>query len=405
MIQINTIFKKIFVIIILVILAIAFSSSYRSSNIDHLAFVVALGIDTSDTQNMKVTFEFTNSSSKSEKGSSEEAKTTLNTVETSSLFNAISIMNAYVEKKINLSHCKIIVFSEDFAQNGISDEIYSLMNNIQVRPSANIIVSKCDAKYYIENSEPNLENLVTNYYDTFPTSSEYTGCTVDATIGKFFNNLTSNDCDPYAILGGLTSSDSSSSISASSISSNDMPISGKRKSESIGVAVFKDDKLVGELNSIETISFLNINNEAKSFLVSIPDPNNSDAYLDLFITPDKKPKINIKISNGTPFISITCNLNAKIYSMSPNSSYLSADTLSSISTACNNYLNVCFSSYLYKTSVDFNSDISGLGKYSFYNFSTSKKFEEFNWLNNYKNSVFNVNVITNIDSGALLTHT
>ena len=45
----------------------------------------------------------------------------------------------------------------------------------------------------------------------FPNTSEYTGYTCNATIGDFFNNISSNYSDPYAILGGIYNSDNSSS--------------------------------------------------------------------------------------------------------------------------------------------------------------------------------------------------
>ena len=48
-------------------------------------------------------------------------------------------------------------------------------------------------------------------------------------------------------------------------------ISGKNGSENFGIAVFKNDKLVGELNAFETICFLNIKNDLDRFLVSFPN--------------------------------------------------------------------------------------------------------------------------------------
>ena len=47
-------------------------------------------------------------------------------------------------------------------------------------------------------------------------------------------------------------------LNESNIKSNDSPITGERLSHNIGLAVFKNDKLAGELNAIETICFLNI---------------------------------------------------------------------------------------------------------------------------------------------------
>lgn len=407
MLKINKIFKTIFILVLIIIFITGFSASYNSLNIDNLAFAVAMGIDKSSTNNLKVTFEFLSTSPSGESVS--ETTPVLNTVECSSLTNGINMMNAYLGKKVNLSHCKLIVFSEELAKEGISDEIYSLINEVQVRPSANIVVSKCNAKYYIENSEPSLESLIPRYYDIFPNTSEYTGYTCNATVGDFFNALVCNSCSPYAILGGTNTSNNNSvqtqTTDDSSIKSSDSPITGERLSQNIGLAVFKDDKLVGELNAIETICFLNMREEVDSFLVSIPDPQNLDSKIDIYLTPNSTHNINVSIVNGSPYIKIKLEFSGKIYSMSKDSEYLNSDVLDSISNSCNSYLKSQFSSYLYKTSTVFKSDINSFGLYALSEFATTTDFDNFNWLDNYKNATFEVEISTVMDSGFLLTQT
>ena len=56
MISLKKIFIKIFIIILIIIFFISFSYSYKTLNIENLAFVVALGIDSSDSKEIKVTF-------------------------------------------------------------------------------------------------------------------------------------------------------------------------------------------------------------------------------------------------------------------------------------------------------------------------------------------------------------
>jgi len=153
-----------------------------------------------DTNELKVTFEFTKPNSSGESASSELAPTIINSVEATSLDSAINLMNTYVSKEINLSHCKAIVISESLAASGISKLLYSLMNKVQIRPDTNIIISKCFAKDFIQNAQPNLENLVAKYYEIAPVSSEYTGYTVNATIGDFFNQFSCQTCQPTATL-------------------------------------------------------------------------------------------------------------------------------------------------------------------------------------------------------------
>lgn len=404
----QSVLKKIFIIVIIIIFIVAFSSSYNTLNIDNLAFVVALGIDVSDSKELKVTFQFVNPPSTHE-GSNQESKIIEDSVDSNSIPNAINIMNTYLARKLDLSHCRIIVFSEEIAQYGISEHIYSLMNDVQVRPSANIIISKCNSDYYIKNSTPSLETSITKYYDIFPNSSKYTGYIANATIGNFFNALICNYCQPYAILGGITSSNGASSqtanINDSNIKSGESPISGTRSAENIGTAVFKHDKLVGELNAIETVCFHILNNDIDSFLVSVPDSTKQNSNIDIYLTPKSKTKIEVDIVNGSPYIKIDSSFSAKIYSMNENSNYLDSSTLWSISNSCNKYLKSAISEYLYKTSLEFKSDVSGLGKYVISKFATNQDLENYNWTNNYVNSTFDITIDTNIDSGFLLTQT
>ena len=305
-------------------------------------------------------------------------------------------MNAYLGKKVNLSHCKLIIFSEELAKDGISDEVYSLINEIQIRPSANIVISKCNTKYYIENSVPSLESLIPRYYDIFPNTSEYTGYTCNATIGDFFNALVCNSCSAYAILGGInnpnTDPNQLQASDDSSIKSNESPITGNRSSQNIGLAVFKDDKLAGELNAIETICFLNIRKKVDTFLVSVPNPEDATSKIDIYLSPKDNNNIDVKFVNGAPYIKLKLNFSGKIYSMSKNSQYLNEDVLNSISNSCNTFLENEFLKYLYKTSTVFESDINGFGVYALSEFYTSSEFNDYNWLNNYKNCNFDVDI-------------
>lgn len=401
--KISNILKKIFIVVLVIIFIAGFSASYNSLNISNCAFAVAIGIDKSTTNKLKVTFEFLSTSPSGESVS--ETTPILNSVDCSSITNGINMMNVYLGKKVNLSHCKLIIFSEELAKDGISDEVYSLINEVQVRPSANIVISKCNTRYYIENSVPSLESLIPKYYDIFPNTSEYTGYTCDATICDFFNALVCSSCSPYAILGGVTTSDSNSSVLDSDIKSDKSPIVGSRLSLNIGLAVFKDDKLSGELNAIETICFSSILKKVDSFLISIPNPQDSNSNIDIYLTPNKYRDINVSFVSGAPYIEIKLEFSGKIYSMSQNSEYLNVDVLDSISNSCNNYLESEFYNYLYKTSTVFESDINGFGLHALSKFATTSEFENYNWLNNYKNSTFDIKINTVMDSGFLLTQT
>ena len=397
---------------IVIIFGSAFSTSYSSLNIDNIAIVVALGLDVSENNNLKLSFQFTNPTSVSgkESGSSEQSPSIIYTVNASSISTGINMMNSYISKKINLSHCKLIAFSEELAIHGIEDEVYSLINEIQIRPSTNIAVTKCSANSYLEHSKPLTENLITKYYEIFASSSEYTGFVSDSTIGDFFNSLNCNTCEPYSILGGLTSQNNASSTNINSqkdytIKSNESSLTGQNRAENIGIAVFKKGKLVGELNALETLCFLVTKNKVNEFLISVPDPENKNEYIDIYMLPNNNSNISVNIINGTPYIKIDYKFDGRIHSMKKNSNYLDNSVLQKISDSCNSYLESAIKSFLYKTSKNYNTDIAEFGRFAQPDFLTLKEFEAYSWEEKYKDSFFNVKVNSEIRSSFLLTET
>ena len=401
-------FKKIFIVILIIMLLLAFSKSYSTLNIDNLSVVVAMGIDVSDKNHLQISFQFTNPSSVSESGTSEQAPSIIYSVDASSISSGINLINTYIGKSVNLSHCKVIAFSEEFANRGISDEIYTLINDTQIRPSTNIVISKTSARYYLEHSKPLFENLITKYYEVFSASSSYTGFTADATIGDFFDSLICHSCEPFAILGGVTNNSSeytgtTNSENDSSTKSNASSLSGQSSAENTGLAVFKDDVFIGELNSIETLCFSIIRNQVDGFLISVPNPNKSNSYIDLHVTPLTPPGVKVNIVNGIPYISVNCRFTGRIYSMEDGADYLDNDMLNQISDSCNSYLESILTDYLYKTAKALNSDINGFGKSARNNFLTLDEFYDYNWGEKYKDSFFNVSVNSSIRSSSLLT--
>ena len=132
--------RRLFILIVMIIFLVAFSGSYSALSIDNLSTVVAIAIDTSDINKLRMSFQFTNASSVSESGSTEQSPSIIYSIDCSSISNGINLMNTYIGKELNLSHCKIIAFSEGLAMNGISEEVYTLFNNAQIRPSTMLLL-------------------------------------------------------------------------------------------------------------------------------------------------------------------------------------------------------------------------------------------------------------------------
>ena len=151
----------------------------------------------------------------------------------------------------NLSHCKAIIISEELAYDGISEYIYTLVNNIEIRPDCNIIISRCKAQDYLDNSKPTLESVSARYYEFIFNSSEYTGYTENISLSDFYSDLLSITTQPHAILGGInkdTTHKNNSNLSLAereaSYKADETPIKTDTGIENMGIAVFKGDKLM-----------------------------------------------------------------------------------------------------------------------------------------------------------------
>lgn len=208
----KALFKFIVILTIAIIFIYAFSPSYLSRSMENLAYVVGLGIDkdTETEYKLKVSFQFIQIYALSDSSSSNAPAIFVDSVSANSISSAINELNTYIGKELNLSHCDIIVFSSDVAKEGISTEIYSLVNNKDIRPSTNLVICSSTASSYLENVKPNIEKLVTKYYDTFPVTSAFTGYTLDISIGKFYNRLISDYWENTVSLGEVFKSESSS---------------------------------------------------------------------------------------------------------------------------------------------------------------------------------------------------
>lgn len=396
---------------IISILIFSLSGCYSVQSIDDLAYVVALGIDLGKNNNLELTVQLTfPNSADSSSSSGEAAPTIINSVECSSINSGISLLNSYVSKEINLSHCKVLIFSEAIASRGIGSEIYTLSNQVEIRPDCNVIISKSSAKQYITNSKPELENLVVKYYELTPYSNEYTGHITNATISDFFNALSANYGDPVAILGnGNKLSITPSNVTVNpeqefNIVAGENPlVEYERKSENLGLAVFKQAKLVGELTAFENLLHLILTNQFESSVISIDNPYKENSAIDIALYFHKNTKINAKLVNGSPYVKSTIYLNARLLSVDKISESLTPEKIEELELLINSYLENAFLDYQYKTAKVFEADIDNVGKNLIKNFKNDNEWNNYNWPSNYKNTFFDVDVKTNIKSSFLLS--
>lgn len=390
-------YKSIFLVLILCLFFLTGCSN--SAGVETRAYVVALGIDNGESKPIKLSLQIAILNSTDQSTGSPDENSSIISVECSDIDSGISLINSYISKQIDLSHCKAIIMSEELSATGVSKYIYTLANNVEVRPGCNIIISKCSASDFLNNFKPVLESVQSNYYESILNSAEYTGYIDDLHLSNFYSALLSTSSQAIAILGGISSGEDVSEDSE--YIAGKTSIKGKNNIENFGTAVFKEDKLVGELNNIETLCHLIVTNHLENATITIPNPLDHGSDLSIYIHLNKNTENKVKLVNNYPYIESEIQVTGNVLSFTKSLDLIDKETLDIINASISTYLEENITSYLYKTSKEFHSDIAGFGKYLLPKYLTWQDWIDSDWNTNYENAFFNVTVKTNIQSGYL----
>lgn len=397
--------KSCFVVCTLLIILFNFTGCYDAHGIEELAYAVAVGLDVTDSNELELTLQFAktgSSSSEASEGSSQSEGSIISSVVCSSIDSGIALINSHISKKINLSHCQEIIFSEKIATIGISEYLDTFANNVEIRTDCAIVISKANAKDYLKNVKPSLETLTARYYESTLTTNEYTGYTANIKLAEFYSAVKDDYSEAYAILGGINSEHYTNTTKINAdYTAGENPVSDSDVIETLGIAVFSGDKLVGELTGLDSICHLIINNELNQCTLSVPNPFENTRYIDLLITSTQNTKCSVNIINNSPLVNINVHLIGYGLSLDSKTYYNTEESLNKIQKYAKKYIQRKLENYLYNTSLKYNSDISGFGKYAAKNYLTLDEWQNANWLGNYKNCFFNVNVEFTLKSGSL----
>ena len=198
--------KKCSIICTLLILLFNLTGCYDAHGIEELAYAVAIGLDTNENNELELTLQFAKTGSsgpKNSEGSSQSEGSIISSVICSSISSGIALINSHISKKIDLSHCQEIVFSEELAEIGLSEYLDTFTNNVEIRTDCAIVISKAKAKDYLKNVKPSLESLTARYYESTLNTNDYTGYTVNVKLAEFYSAIKDDYSQACAILGGI----------------------------------------------------------------------------------------------------------------------------------------------------------------------------------------------------------
>ena len=373
--------KKIILIILIVFILITFSGCYNTTGIDRQYFVVSFGIDLAENNLIKFSLQIPSSSSgkSGDSGSAQASSYQIYSVEGETIDECISILNNYLNKKLNFSHCSALILSEKVAQKGIETFINTLTNNTELRHSCEIIISSTTALDVLEKVSNSGEVFSARLFDYLSTSSQYTGYTIQSTFGDFFQALDNDYYNPSCIYA---------SVNDNTVQTN-------------GIAIFNKSIMIGHIDVSNSISHLIVTNDLETCTITIENPFEENEMLDLDVSLYKNTDIKIDIINGSPLISITVYPEGTIRSSGSIFNYIDTKNITSVEKAATNYLEKILKDYLYTISKKYNSDIVGFKGIYQSTFLTKEEFDKIHWDEIFMDSYFKITLKTKINSSNL----
>ncbi len=364
---------------ILIILLFTLTGCYDSNGIENFYYIVAIGIDKADNNLISLSIQIAKTGNSSDAATSQSSEYKIYTVDCESIEAGINILNNYLNKKINLSHCSAIVFSEEIAREGVKGYINILGNDTEIRPSCNILISSGTAYDVLDKVSNSGESFSSRLYEYILHSVDYTGYTIDSTFSNFFTSINDNQTQSLAIYTVV----------------NDDTI------QNSGAAVFNDDVMLGTLSPLQTIAHLMITNELDTCMISIKNPFREDDLVDLNLKKCTTPIIHVDLINHTPYITVDISVKGSINSSGEGFDYTIPENIKKVEQNANAYLEKLMKEYLYTISKDYHSDVVGFGGILGSRFLTTDEFAKVKWNEIFKDSFFKVTVDTTIISSHL----
>ena len=313
-------FKKLKIyflyILFAIILLFLLTGCYDATSVENLYYAVAIGIDSIDnSDNINLSVQIAqNSSSSGDTNQSTEQK--IYKVECVSIDSGINILNNYLSKEIDLLNCSAIIFSEDIAKKGIISFVNTLQNNVEIRPNCNIIISSKTSYELLEKISNSGESFSARAFEYIISSAKFTGYTLDADFNQFFTNMNSANESALAIYA---------TVDENSV-------------QNTGIAIFRNDYMVGHTDTEGVISHLILENKLKSSTINIPSPFKEDETIDLSISFLKNTEIDVNLVNNNPYIECDIYLTANIITSDEASDYSSMENIAKLENNLNRYI-------------------------------------------------------------------
>ncbi|HHW48786.1 MAG TPA: Ger(x)C family spore germination protein [Clostridiaceae bacterium] len=354
--------------------------------INDLEIVIGMGVDKDEnTENILVTaqivkvgeIEKTSGSS----GGGPENKAFWNVSHTgNSIFEAVRQITHKTGNRLFVSHNQAVIFGKDIALEDVQKYIDFFLRAHEMRPTALILIAENRASDVMD-AKPETEILPAMNIAKLVKAYGFTSHFYKVNVKDFASCIMSATSAPIAPIVGISKDNGSKDIYVS------------------GMAVFKNAKMVGELNQLETRGLLWVLGEVKSGVILVPSPNRQgNAVLEILKT---RSKVTPEINNGKIVMNIKIKMESSLSEQTTTENLATIPAFEEIQKALEEIIRQEIMTAFDK-SRELNADIFGFGEILHKKYNNVWKTIKDDWDEVYPTIKLNIEVEARIQKTDLL---
>ncbi|XEC92899.1 Ger(x)C family spore germination protein [Paenibacillus tarimensis] len=255
--------------------------------------------------------------------------------------DAVSNLQQKISGPLFFGHLRVIVISENYAEKGIQNLNDYFRRNPEVRRMTWLLVSKGRASAII-NAAPELERVPTLYFLATLDQAVKAGKFPENVAGVFWSNLSKKGQEGFLPYVELDSKNQTIFLK--------------------GLAMFKDDNLVGTTKPLEIglyMAIKGINPAGYQAYVEIP---NHPGHFAVFEVTERKSKIDGMIQNGRPHFTVKINVEGNIREKTDEQFAITEKIINEMERTLNQNA-IDSANILIRKTQEKGSDIFGFGEY------------------------------------------
>lgn len=323
------------------------SGCWDSIEIQNLAIITAAAIDSEENHKVKVSVQIFIPRTITSGESGEDPSLGSTFVREGigkNLAEAISVLQTNIPRKLFWGQCKIFIFGHDLAKTGIRKELDFLIRHPAPRINSNLYVSEGKASNLLKLIPP-LERYSGEVLSKF---SQHQEVGVDTTLSDISKDLT----------------EASQSFSLPYIKRLKSDEYARKSYETIptivGTAIFKKDKMIGNIDLEETRGLLWLSRKIQRSTVSIkPEENENEVIM---MPTSGSVRFKPQIINNQWIMNIQIQVAASIIQNETFLSLLQEDVITKLEKGLENKLRDRISKTLEKIQKEYQADVVGFGR-------------------------------------------